>query len=380
MDIEKDIKSDKLHSIKKLKDGLAEECADDLTEVLINMEGGTCDYTELIPLLEEVARVEWFYYFDDNGSGGLPHADMSRKSSFKNWALTAIENIKENAKLGSSTMTASALKSNNTALIESTLKTLKHEGTMADTMLIPILEKIARKDAYKSYSYLSGFETDCHLGELARAVIQRIIMNSEAKKFTNQDHHGVCPVCGSLPDDITVNTGRGINLPDAFHMLVGMNSEFHPSIFRCPGCLTYYKWFEIQEYYVPGKNDEERLVRMSPEVSRLLDKLFSSGPDFRPAPSEVKEYSERLSPDLFLDVLHFRMRVTPDVRVVFLPGLLILLKKTNDTSLWNFLNDLVVSDRKFAQELLDTFSSSEEPTFDHTIEILRQCLRVLKKE
>src|SRR5688572_14835842 len=99
-----DVEKDKLRSIKTLREGLASACADDITEVLINLEDGTCDYTELIPILEEIASADWFCYFDDNGAGGQPHADLGRKTSFKSWALKAIENIKENERFASSSM------------------------------------------------------------------------------------------------------------------------------------------------------------------------------------------------------------------------------------------------------------------------------------
>jgi hypothetical protein len=173
-----EIEKDKLVTKGTLEQGLRDACADNITEAMINLEYGTCDYIELIPTLEEIARVDWFCYFDDNGAGGFPRADLSRKSSFRSWALKAIENIKENERLESSGITARALKSNSTQLIKSTLEQLNSEGRCTDTSLIPILEKIARKDVYQSYSYYTGFHTDCKLGELARNVIKLIIQNS----------------------------------------------------------------------------------------------------------------------------------------------------------------------------------------------------------
>jgi hypothetical protein len=173
--MEEEIEKDKLIALGTLQRGLADACADDLTVGLINLAGGTCDYTELIPVLEEIARVDWFYYFDDNGAGGLPRADLTRNSSFKSWALSAIQSIKENARFESNSMVARALKSNSISLIQNTLQHLKSEGTCRDTSLIPILEKIARYNVYSSYSYYTGFKKECQLGELARTVIQQIL-------------------------------------------------------------------------------------------------------------------------------------------------------------------------------------------------------------
>ncbi len=176
--MEEEIEKDKLITLGTLQRGLAEACADDITVGLMNLAGGTCDYTELIPVLEEIARVDWFYYFDDNGAGGLPRADLSRNTSFKSWALSAIESIIENARLESNSMIARALKSSSTSLIQSTLQHLKSEGTCRDTSLIPILEKIARYNVYSSYSYYTGFKKECQLGELARKVIHQIHLHN----------------------------------------------------------------------------------------------------------------------------------------------------------------------------------------------------------
>jgi hypothetical protein len=175
-----EVEKDKRTAITTLKEGLTTSCADNLTEILINLEDGTCDYIELIPVLEEIARVDWFWYFDDNGAGGQPHRD--RKSSFKSWAFKAIENIQENNRFESSSMIHEALKSNSTSLIKTTLEQLKSESTSTDRSLIPILEKIARKNVYKNYSYISGFGTDGQLGELAQAVIQIVLQKSGSKK------------------------------------------------------------------------------------------------------------------------------------------------------------------------------------------------------
>ena len=179
--MQSDIEKDKRIAIATLKDGLTSACADSITEVLINLEDGTCDYAELIPILEEIAQEDWFCYFDDNGSGGMPHADPGRNTSFRSWARKAIENIQQNCQYESTSVIHRALKSNSTHIIESTLEYLKSEDNCADRSLLPILEKIARKNVYKSYSYFSAFQTESELGELAQAVIQIIVHHSASR-------------------------------------------------------------------------------------------------------------------------------------------------------------------------------------------------------
>src|SRR5687767_13632530 len=123
--IQVQIREDKRSAIRKLEEGLARDCADDITEVLINLGDGTCDYVELNPILERIARRDSFCYFDDNGAGGFPHPDRNHEMSFRASALRAIENIKENARLESDSAFAGALKSNNTRLINAALERLR---------------------------------------------------------------------------------------------------------------------------------------------------------------------------------------------------------------------------------------------------------------
>ena len=176
------IQEDKHLSARGLKRGLERACADDLAEVLTNLEDGACDYLELIPLLEEVARGDRFCYFDDNGAGGFPRADLRQETSFKAWAIKAIENIRENAAFEAASPEARALKSHDARIIKSVLGRLIAAAACADAALIPILEKIARKDVYHKYSYYTGLQTDCRLGALAREAIQIILRNSGGER------------------------------------------------------------------------------------------------------------------------------------------------------------------------------------------------------
>ena len=166
----------KSSAIAKLKSGIAQACADDITEVLCNLADGTCDYVELIPLLEEIAERDLFYYFDDNGAGGLPHPS-GEPESFRDWALEAIENIKENAEFGSSSQIARDLKSLDLQVIKSALTSLA-KSNCQDEELLPILEKIAKKDEYSTYSYYEGFSLTSHrLRKPALIAIEKIKAN-----------------------------------------------------------------------------------------------------------------------------------------------------------------------------------------------------------
>jgi hypothetical protein len=377
-----EIEKNKRYAISQLEEGLERSCADDITAVLVNMEDGTCDYLELIPLLERVANRDSFYYFDDNGAGGMPHADHNRKTSFKAWALRAIENIKENARLESMSELAEVLKCNDVDLIQHALIFLKNEGDCADESLIPILEKIARKNEYQSYSYYSGFKTDCKLGELAENVIQIIRRNSvspiekDRSVSENDENFKRCFLCVSLPDDLTVNTGRDECFPPAFRNLTEMDREYDAEFRRCPACGIYFNWIDLPQMYGTGNNAEERLVRLSKGKSILLDKIFSSDAADHPQSDEVDEYFKALPVDLLVAALKSRAYSRPEIVAPFVPGLLGKLIKNNDTALWELLRTYVSDRPERARNVLDSFRASADWGKTRLSQILHQCLKV----
>ena len=174
----------KLSAIANLERGLADNCADDFDDVILNLDDGTCDYLELIPILEKIAEKDLFDYWDDNGAGGAPHPEPTFRTSFRKQALKSIENIRENARFEADSQIAQALKSVSHSLIKTTLEDLG-KSQCADKQLIPILEKIARKDVYDNNSYLSyayRSYTKYPLGNLARKAIQTILENYGKQK------------------------------------------------------------------------------------------------------------------------------------------------------------------------------------------------------
>ena len=153
--------------------------------MLCNLADGACDYVKLIPLLEQVASKNLFHYFDDNGAGGMPRA-TGEPARFRDWASQAIENIKENKKLESPSRIAPSLKSLDTRIVKSALKQLAASRSKYQS-LIPILEKIVKKDEYKLIFLFHRVPSK--LGETARRAIQRIRKNIEDDR---DEHHQLC--------------------------------------------------------------------------------------------------------------------------------------------------------------------------------------------
>ncbi len=150
-DIKEELDKDKLSAIYRLEQGLANNCADDFY-LIGDLEDNTCNYLELIPILEKIAGKDFFCYWDDNGAGGAARPDWSTTTSFTKQALKSIENIEENTRFEANCEIAQALKSNSHELIRIVLDDLG-ESPCADKKLIPILEKIAKKNSYSQSQY-----------------------------------------------------------------------------------------------------------------------------------------------------------------------------------------------------------------------------------
>ena len=132
----------------------------------------------------------------------------------------------------------------------------------------------------KSTPTWGGFQTECELGAKASSAIHIILKNIERNKEDGASAvqfapYHTCSTCNSLPDDITVNTGRDYHFPDAFSKLTWVSGDNYERYYRCPECHTFYEWINMPQMYGSGNNDEERLVRQSKEESEALEVSFS---------------------------------------------------------------------------------------------------------
>jgi hypothetical protein len=80
-----------------------------------------------------------------------------------------------------------------------------------------------------------------------------------------------CSLCGELPDELIVNTGREQRFPAARYKLIpvgardssqGKFSQLH----RCPDCGALFVWEAYPQMYGSGNDDEECLIRVSAEA------------------------------------------------------------------------------------------------------------------
>jgi hypothetical protein len=157
-----------------------------------------------------------------------------------------------------------------------------------------------------------------------------------------------CSLCGELPDDLTVNTGREQKFPAAFYKLTpvgtprpGRGQWVGSQLHRCPDCGTYFDWGDYPQVYGSGNCDEERLIRLSPRASRLLNNLFFPDPKVPPDSGDVGQYFEALSPDLLLRGLSSQAGTSPNIVTPFVPHLMRLLCESDDTSVRNSIGSLL---------------------------------------
>ena len=157
-----------------------------------------------------------------------------------------------------------------------------------------------------------------------------------------------CSLCGEIPDDLTVNTGRGEDFPTAFYKLTpvgipcpGQGQWVGSQFRRCPNCSTYFDWGDYPQVYGSGNCDEERLIRLSARASRLLNNLFPPDPNAPPDPGDVGEYFEALPLDLLLRALSSHVGTVPNIVTPFVPNLVRLLGESDDTSVRNSIRSLL---------------------------------------
>lgn len=365
------LRINKNNTIRTLEAALSTGDADTMNEALENLEDGSCDYLELIPILKRVAGVD-FYYFDDNGAGGFPHA-VSDKISYGSTALRLIKNIEENAGFESGSMTASALKSNDPDLLKTTLESLKTEGVCADKSLIPILTKIVRKNLYRIRDYTSSTPS-YRLEELAREVMTII-----HKNYKRDETEEYCRFCETLQDDQKINRDRHENFPEVFAKLIPASLDFNSSLRRCPACGIYFSWIDLSVHTGTDQKREEQLVRLSEKSSQLLENLFSNVPQNDITSDEVKDLLKTLSLESLLPALRKNVYSAPSMITSFIPHLLRLLEQTNDSSTWELLNSYVLNRTEGGQEILEAFRSADGFKNSLLLDLLRLCLTVATK-
>jgi hypothetical protein len=170
-----------------------------------------------------------------------------------------------------------------------------------------------------------------------------------------------CSLCGVFPEDLTVNTGRDYEFPDAFWKLVSLElgSTDYEHFRRCPNCGSYFKWIDLPQMYGSGNNAEERLIRFPPQATPLLEMVFTPGAQDQPDLGEIEEYFKFIKLELLFDVLGMHALHAPKTFALFVPHLCRLLLGNGDHAIPSLLSDYVSDEPERAEEVSAALRSAQ---------------------
>ena len=188
-----------------------------------------------------------------------------------------------------------------------------------------------------------------------------------------------CALCGELPADLTVNTGRDERFPDGFYKLTAVGSSYNPQFRCCSECGAYFEWKDIPQMYGSGNLDEERLIRLSEKASQLLDKLFSPDSRQHPGADEAREHFEALTLDQLLSALYLHLYKAPEIVGQFVPELVRLLVKTDSVAVSRFLRSYVSDVSERAEEVFEAFRSLSAAEISPLAALLSDCVKIVEK-
>lgn len=192
-----------------------------------------------------------------------------------------------------------------------------------------------------------------------------------------------CPLCAELPDDVTVNTGRDHYFPEAFYQLTKLTNGSPDQFRRCPQCRTFFHWIDLPQYYGSGNCDEERAIRLSPQASLLLDRLFPNDPK-EPNLGPITDFLDATSGlphRLLLLALGEHVFTGPKIVAPFIPHLVKLLNATSDSSIKDLLSDYCYGRPERAKEILEALLSLGAPDLSKPAKSLQnKCLEIIAKK
>lgn len=187
-----------------------------------------------------------------------------------------------------------------------------------------------------------------------------------------------CSLCGILSDEMLVNTGKDERFPDAFYRLTRFEEEFQnefsrTAFLRCPQCGAFFQWINQPEMYGTGNNDNERLIRLSERVSRLLGMLFSDDQK-ETARFDTGEFFEDFSLDIFIKALKIQLSAAPQIAAHFVPELMrFLVKNPQNAAVSEFLREYISYQPERAREVLGVLRSLKSIEYSPLIALLLDC-------
>lgn len=203
-------------------------------------------------------------------------------------------------------------------------------------------------------------------------------VDERADQPPDEDKVERCSLCGELPDNLTVNTGREERFPAAFDELAIVGGFATPELRRCPECGTYFHWIDEPQFYGSGNCDEEKSIRLSTRASRLLDYLFSPDPQDLGALGVIAADFEAIPLDILLKPLWSHIHTSPEILAPFVPILVQLLGKPRNAWAIEVLSAYAKTPER-AEEILEASlpMGDVERAYKHYTALLHDRIRIL---
>jgi hypothetical protein len=191
-----------------------------------------------------------------------------------------------------------------------------------------------------------------------------------------------CSLCGDLPNDFTVNTGRDdYDLNPTYQLTCRLISTQNADFYRCPTCGTYFYWIDMPQFYGSGNNAEERFIRYPLEANPLLEIFFSPETTDQPQLGDIEEYFKTIHPEILWEMLQSLVRSAPQVFALFIPHLCRLLITKNSSAIQNILRDYISDQPERAEAVLNVFRSLlKVGGFSPISETFLYCFSVVQKK
>jgi hypothetical protein len=187
-------------------------------------------------------------------------------------------------------------------------------------------------------------------------------------------------VCGSLPEEFTVNYGREMPYPEAYYKLINVG-EAAGAIYKfCPLCKTYFFCVDEPQEYGSGNNASEAITRFSPEQSRYLETMLSANEFYNPDRGEVEKILKLIPRHQVIFALYGLHHHAPKAFEQFIPAIVNELSKQDDVHWWNLVKDYFINnDRLRAEQVAGYFSATSMPSKLHVKRMLTYCAHVQEK-
>lgn len=143
----------------------------------------------------------------------------------------------------------------------------------------------------------------------------------------------LCATCGSIPADLWVNTGRDDSFPDAVRWLFRFELSYHHDLYRCPSCEAWFVWEDLPQFYGSGNNAEERLTRLDPAQSLVVQALLDPLSQVHDYAGLYTQALSIVSEALVYTILHHLAQNQPQALVGFLEPLLTKVAASSNLSI-----------------------------------------------